>query len=118
MVLAILESFMQKKVEQICIGEYQIIFNLEHNLNICVEGCIEYNNTYFNENETLLAAKKILECLGQTITRISISDDHTLMISFDNDDSMKFFQHDSFEAYQLITTTDHIVCTVDGVEIV
>ena len=113
----VLSQFISKKIEQIVFGEFQIIINIEDNLKVIIENDIELNSKMYTQANILDTAGVLVKWIGLTISELSISSDDVLVLRCNNEGLAKVYKDGMYESYQVLTDTEQMVCTPNGLEV-
>jgi Family of unknown function (DUF6188) len=82
-----------KRVDQICIGLYQIQLNLSDSVSVSIEGRFAHKGLHGTSNEEAMPKKActLISLLGSTVERAGAEDERTLIIEFSNEEILKIF---------------------------
>ncbi len=94
-----------KKLEQVCIGEHQIILNFEDALSISIETAIHVHESDNNLRTFELlrdSAQSLCSLLGLCVQRAVGSPDGTLSLEFENGTRLVVYDdNENYESYQI-----------------
>ena len=108
-----IKFLLNKRLLQICVGEYCVIYKFEEDVAITIEGkyILDINDSHYEcFGDIPSSIEKAFFLLGESIVSIKILSDNTIILSFSNNAQIRLVLNDSlYESYTITYKNNQIV---------